>query len=118
VYDLFSTISPVTIPPLHYHYTKTMIKPPMDFLEAEELVMEKLKREKPRYYQDMCRNFKEDQALYTEKQAFVDEALKLKRDIEKLEKSIWKLHVENRHHLQQVQDFKFALKTFCGWSHK
>ncbi|RMI98658.1 hypothetical protein BD777DRAFT_158000 [Yarrowia lipolytica] len=64
-----------------------MIKPPMDFLEAEELVMEKLKREKPRYYQDMCRNFKEDQALYTEKQAFVDEALKLKRDIEKLEKT-------------------------------
>ncbi|KAG5357179.1 hypothetical protein CJU90_6003 [Yarrowia sp. C11] len=88
---------------------------PTDFLEAEELVLEKLLGEDVRYYQEMIRNYVDDDLFFAEKQSFVDKALQLKRDIEKLERDVKRLEASNARHIQQDKDFKVAMKKYCGW---
>ncbi|KAG5366101.1 hypothetical protein CJU89_0511 [Yarrowia sp. B02] len=86
-----------------------------NFLKVEEMIMEVLKREIPRYYREMCRNFREDESVYLETKAIVDKVLKLQQQIKALERSIEKHTIANQKAAAEMANFKARLKVFCGW---
>lgn len=86
-----------------------------DFLEVEDMILQRLRKENPRYFLDMRRNSTGLEGGYLEKRNAVHKCLGLRREIRELELAIETQRRLNAEVFEDIEYFKAHLRSFCGW---